>query len=117
MIMERIYKTSFSAAHVIKGHPKCGKTHGHNYHLVVKVSARHDEWIDFAIIKRAVWNVLDEHYDHRDLGPVTAEELAIDICRFVKNELHVILSKEYVVNIELWETDNFGVQTNFTTTR
>lgn len=28
---------SFSAAHRLEGHPKCGRLHGHNYHVTVEL--------------------------------------------------------------------------------
>ena len=34
-------KYSFSAAHRIEGHPKCGRLHGHNYEVTVELSGNH----------------------------------------------------------------------------
>jgi 6-pyruvoyltetrahydropterin/6-carboxytetrahydropterin synthase len=63
-------KFTFDSAHRVEGHPKCGRLHGHTYHLEVEVSARYlDEKtgfvIDFAdldaIVKRLV-DVIDHRY-------------------------------------------------------
>ena len=101
----RLYKREFAAAHIIAGHPKCGRQHGHNYTLVAKVYGNSDEWLDFEDIKRKVDGVVDERYDHRDMGNMTCETLA--------RQLQEQLSKFFKapVKIELWETGKFGVET------
>ena len=101
----RLYKREFAAAHVIAGHPKCGRQHGHNYTLLAKVYGRSDMWLDFDDIKRKVDEFVDERYDHRDLGNMTCETLA--------RQLQEQLSKQFHsrVKIELWETGKFGIET------
>ncbi len=66
----------FSSAHMIVGHPKCGRMHGHNYKLeVVVMHPKHktledselDEMgfiIDFGVLKKIVKEIVDE-VDHR----------------------------------------------------
>ncbi len=66
----------FSSAHMIVGHPKCGRMHGHNYKLeVVVMHPKHktmvdnelDEMgfiIDFGVLKKVVKEIIDE-VDHR----------------------------------------------------
>jgi 6-pyruvoyltetrahydropterin/6-carboxytetrahydropterin synthase len=66
----------FAAAHMIVGHSKCGRLHGHNYKVEVVVShPKHnyqpdeelDELgfvIDFGVLKSVVKKLLDR-YDHR----------------------------------------------------
>ncbi len=66
----------FSSAHMIVGHPKCGRLHGHNYKLEVSVMhPKHnyqpdeelDELgfiIDFGVLKGIVKEMLDR-VDHR----------------------------------------------------
>ena len=101
----RIYKREFAAAHIIAGHPKCGRMHGHNYILIVKVYGRRSEWLDFEDIKRTTDQLVDEKYDHLDLGNMTCEKMA--------GQLQEQLSKAFksIVKIELWETGKFGVET------
>jgi len=101
----RLYKREFAAAHIIAGHPKCGRMHGHNYTLLVKVYGRSSEWLDFEEIKRNVDQLVDGKYDHRDMGNMTCETLA--------RQLQEQLSNSFGsrVEIELWETGKFGVET------
>jgi len=101
----RLYKREFASAHIIAGHPKCGRLHGHNYTLVVKVYGRSGEWLDFEDIKRSTDKVIDERYDHQDIGNMTCERLAGQI----QEQLSIAL--RVPVKIELWETGKFGVET------
>ena len=101
----RIYKREFAAAHIIAGHPKCGRQHGHNYTLLARVYGKTEEWLDFDEIKRKVDGVIDERYDHRDLGNMTCETLA----RQLQEQLSNLFQTR--VKIELWETGKFGVET------
>lgn len=101
----RLYKREFASAHIIKGHPKCGRLHGHNYLLLAKVYGKSSEWFDFEEIKKTVDNLIDEKYDHRDIGNMTCERLAM----LVKEQLSASFKTR--VEVELWETGKFGVQT------
>jgi len=101
----RLYKREFAAAHIIAGHSKCGRQHGHNYLLLTKVYGSSDEWLDFEDIKRRVDGFIDERYDHRDLGDMTCEKLA----RQLQEQLSNLFQAR--VKIELWETGKFGVET------
>ena len=101
----RMYKREFAAAHIISGHPKCGRMHGHNYLLIARVYGKSSEWLDFEEIKKAVDGLIDEKYDHRDIGNMTCERLAREI------QDHLTNSFKSRVEVELWETGKFGVQT------
>jgi len=101
----RLYKREFAAAHIIAGHPKCGRQHGHNYTLVAKVYGRSSEWLDFEEVKRKVDGFIDERYDHRDMGNMTCERLA----RQIQEQLSILFQTR--VKIELWETGKFGIET------
>ena len=101
----RLYRREFASAHIIAGHPRCGRMHGHNYQLLVKVYGRSEEWLDFAEIKRTVDDFVDEKYDHRDIGNMTCERLA----KQIQSELAGRFKTR--VEVELWETGKFGVQT------
>ena len=100
----RIYRREFSAAHFIEGHPHCGRNHGHNYVLIARIYGKSDEWLDFEEIKPQVDRIVDEKYDHQDLGDKSCEELASELQEQLSN-----LFKN-TVKIELWETGKFGVQ-------
>jgi 6-pyruvoyltetrahydropterin/6-carboxytetrahydropterin synthase len=101
----RLYKREFAAAHIIAGHPKCGRMHGHNYLLLAKVYGKSSEWLDFEEIKKTVDRLIDEKYDHRDIGNMTCERLA--------KQIQGDLTRDFKsrVEVELWETGKFGVQT------
>jgi len=104
-ILWRVYgPVEFSAAHFIKGHPKCGIIHGHNYEVVVKAAYYVDDWVDFGDIKATVENVIKD-YDHRDLGNITSEELAERIV----TKLLLALDKCVGVKLTLRETKKFAV--------
>jgi len=101
----RLYRREFAAAHIIAGHPRCGRQHGHNYMLLAKVYGNSAQWVDFEDIKRQVDQFIDERYDHRDMGNMTCETLARQIQEQLSNYFKT------KVEIELWETGKFGVQT------
>ena len=101
----RLYKREFAAAHIIAGHPRCGRMHGHNYQLLAKVYGQSSEWLDFEDIKKQVDKFIDEKYDHHDIGNMTCERLAREL-----QEQLIIFFKSHV-KIELWETGKFGVET------
>ena len=101
----RLYKREFAAAHIIAGHPRCGRMHGHNYQLLAKVYGQSGEWLDFEEIKRNVDKFIDEKYDHHDIGDMTCERLARQLQEQLSNFFRA------PVKIELWETGKFGVET------
>ncbi|HUK27283.1 MAG TPA: 6-carboxytetrahydropterin synthase [Candidatus Acidoferrales bacterium] len=101
----RLYRREFAAAHVIAGHPKCGRQHGHNYTLLARVYGNSAKWLDFEDVKRTVDEFIDCKYDHRDIGNMTCETLA----RQIQEQLSNLFKTR--VKIELWETGKFGVET------
>jgi 6-pyruvoyltetrahydropterin/6-carboxytetrahydropterin synthase len=71
-------KIRFSAAHVIAGHPKCGRLHGHSYaiHVVLHGDLGDDEMVfDFGVVKKALRKLADE-LDHKFLVPSSAARSA-----------------------------------------
>jgi 6-pyruvoyltetrahydropterin/6-carboxytetrahydropterin synthase len=61
---------TFDYAHMIPGHPKCGRLHGHTSRVRVTVTGEVDASgmvVDFAVLKYAVEDVL-ECLDHRLLA-------------------------------------------------
>lgn len=101
----RLYRREFAAAHVIAGHPRCGRLHGHNYVLLAKVYGQSNEWLDFEDIKHKVDQFIDEKYDHHDIGDMSCERLARQLQEQLSNFFKT------TVKIELWETGKFGVET------
>jgi len=82
--IEYCVESSFSAAHHIEDHPKCGKTHGHNYKVKLIVSV--DAFLDLGLLKTMLDNIL-KHFDHIDLGHCLAEDIAKHIVLEVKDKL------------------------------
>jgi len=62
---------TFSAAHRIEGHPKCGRLHGHNYKVTVDLSGEilpeDGMLLDFGALDKICKPYFDETYDHRYL--------------------------------------------------
>lgn len=105
MYIQRTYVCTFEAAHIIEGHPKCGRKHGHSYKLELWFTGDTNKWVDFAKIKRSV-DAIIKKYDHHDLGNITAEEIA--------GQIGVKLSKGGWQGIlHLNETAKFGVVMSF----
>ncbi|NOZ89190.1 MAG: hypothetical protein GXO15_04610 [Crenarchaeota archaeon] len=66
---------SFSAAHRIEGHPRCGRVHGHNYRVCVWL--REEEPMDIDLDELWEWLRLNvyEVMDHQYLNQVLASRL------------------------------------------
>ncbi len=91
-------------AHIIRGHPKCGKIHGHNYRVLVSVKGNLNHFVDFYSIKEAVEAIVARDYDHRYVGHKTCEDLAKELHKKFTTKL------EDEVIIDLWETSKFSVR-------
>ena len=61
---------TFSACHIIQGHTKCGRMHGHNYSVSVSLEGdvEHGLLMDFGPLKKAIRDLCNE-LDHRVLLP------------------------------------------------
>nr|WP_262512051.1 6-carboxytetrahydropterin synthase QueD [Pedobacter nutrimenti] len=111
-----IYKCfSFDAAHFLPNVPaghKCGRMHGHTYHLKVFVSGEIDPescwFMDFSDLK-AIVNPLIKRLDHHTLNEIdglenpTSESLMVWIWEKLKPLLPAL------VKLELQETPGSGV--------
>lgn len=95
-----IYKTgNFESAHQLKGHPKCGKLHGHSYKYEVwitgSLTGKHNFIIDFYEIKKYF-----NQYDHSDEIIHSSSEVlvekAVKYFRCFKNTKNV--------KVRIWET-------------
>ena len=99
----------FSAAHTIEGHPKCGRMHGHNYKVVVTLSAdtldKNGMIMDFSDVKKVVHMVVDK-LDHTYLNDVlkvdfvTAEYLS----KYIYDKL--VLRLPSVHSVQVYEDDD-----------
>lgn len=81
-------KETFSAAHAIPGHKKCGKVHGHNFEVSVEVSGelKNGMVMDFFELKKILREIL-EKLDHRLLNEIIENPTSENIAIFVFNEL------------------------------
>jgi 6-pyruvoyltetrahydropterin/6-carboxytetrahydropterin synthase len=62
---------NIAASHSLKGHPKCGRMHGHNYNVTVTVEGKDTGpsgmLIDFGELKKILNEVIGR-YDHMHIG-------------------------------------------------
>ncbi|MFW6376082.1 MAG: 6-pyruvoyl trahydropterin synthase family protein [Thermoplasmatota archaeon] len=71
---------TFSASHILPGHEKCGRIHGHNYGLHFRISGEPDESgfvYDFLPMKKKLRNIADK-LDHRILIASGTEGLKVE---------------------------------------
>ena len=70
----------FSACHLIPGHPKCGRLHGHTYTVNLKIDGEPDGSgmvLDFGRVKKVLRVILDK-LDHKVLVPDNRPEFSIE---------------------------------------
>lgn len=79
---------TFSAAHLIPGHWKCGKVHGHNFKVEVEVEGdvKDGMVIDFYELKRILKEIIDK-YDHDLLNKHFENPTSENICLEIFNQL------------------------------
>lgn len=103
-------KSGFSAAHHIKGHEKCGQTHGHNFTVrltvFVKDTGKQIE-IDFDDLNE-ILDKLCNGYDHRNIGNKSSEELVRELAGKLKGELNSGGIEKFRVGV--WESEDLGVE-------
>jgi 6-pyruvoyl-tetrahydropterin synthase len=123
-----IKELTFSAAHYIPGHPKCGTVHGHTFFLR-NILIDCNKFVDFGDIKQwiATWDhvliiprkhsvfwqtkidpLLREIGIHQRYADVDGEPTCEDISKEIRKQLELIKG---VLNIsfELYEGSNQGV--------
>lgn len=79
---------SFSAAHSIPGHWKCGKVHGHNFKVEVEVEGevRNGMVIDFYDLKKIIREIIGK-YDHDLLNNYFENPTSENVCIEIFNQL------------------------------
>jgi len=79
---------TFSAAHSIPGHWKCGKVHGHNFKVEVEVEGevKNGMVIDFYDLKKILREII-EKFDHELLNKYIENPTSENICTEIFNEL------------------------------
>jgi 6-pyruvoyltetrahydropterin/6-carboxytetrahydropterin synthase len=75
-------------AHLLPGHPKCGRLHGHTYRVEVTVEGEpvNGMVLDFAELKAQIRAVLDR-YDHRHWNDFLENPTVENICARLAAEL------------------------------
>lgn len=91
-------------AHLLPGHPRCGKLHGHTYRVEVVIEGETKDGmiLDFADMKSAVNSVLDE-YDHTSLNDVLDYPTVENLCQLLHQRLQEAL--RFPFTIRVWEGD------------
>ncbi|TET29561.1 MAG: 6-carboxytetrahydropterin synthase [Candidatus Heimdallarchaeota archaeon] len=93
-------RIGFAAAHFIIGHDKCGRLHGHNYFIKVKISGDINEQhmvLDYGLLKEELKKLV-KPLDHKVLIPAEAEGLQIEK---EKESVEVITcDKRYLLPVE-----------------
>ncbi|MCX8172335.1 MAG: 6-carboxytetrahydropterin synthase QueD [Archaeoglobaceae archaeon] len=82
---------TFSAAHSIPGHKKCGKVHGHNFMVSVEVEGevKNGMVIDFFELKKLLREILGK-FDHSLLNEIIEVPTSENIALYVFQELKKI---------------------------
>jgi 6-pyruvoyltetrahydropterin/6-carboxytetrahydropterin synthase len=83
----------FSACHVIPGHEKCGRLHGHTYAVHIRIKGRPNEQhiiADFGLVKEVLREVC-EVLDHKVLLPKGNPDLKV---RVEDGKVHVVMGKK-----------------------
>lgn len=97
--------TSFSAAHSIPGHYKCGRIHGHNFKVEVEISGevKNGMVMDFFDLKKEV-NEIIAKFDHALLNELIEIPTSENICIAIYQELKKRGFK--VVRVKVSENDD-----------
>ncbi|NHJ84847.1 MAG: 6-pyruvoyl tetrahydropterin synthase family protein [Asgard group archaeon] len=91
-------RIGFAAAHFIVDHEKCGRLHGHNYFLRVKISGELNDKhmvLDYGILKDELRKIT-EPLDHKVLIPSESEGLSITEIDNISIEI-ITCNKRYLI--------------------
>jgi len=112
-------ESRFSAAHHLVDYPGvCQRIHGHNYRVLLTVTAAQLDGqgmiVDLMVVKGILEKCIKQ-FDHDLINNVppfdrqnpTMENLAKYIYDWMKKELQ---QKAKVIGVELWESDDFSVE-------
>ncbi len=93
---------NIDCAHLLPGHSKCGRLHGHTYRVQVVVDGRLSEGmvLDFAELKSQVRSVL-ARYDHRHWNDFLDYPTVENICQRLADEIAERL--EFPFSIRVYE--------------
>jgi 6-pyruvoyltetrahydropterin/6-carboxytetrahydropterin synthase len=101
-----IYKTGeFESAHLLPGHPKCGKLHGHSYKYEVWISSDelqqpYDFVLDFGKVKEYFLQ-----FDHSD--KVINDSCECMVLNAVEHFRELLkFEKDLEIKVRIWETSS-----------
>ena len=83
----------FSACHIIPGHEKCGRLHGHSYAVHIRIIGKPNEKhiiADFGFIKGILREICDE-LDHKVILPQDNRDLKVNV---EGGKVHVTMGKK-----------------------
>lgn len=86
----------FEAAHRIRGHPKCGKLHGHSYSVTIELTG--DEApggmvLDYALLN-PIKEYIDTHIDHRYIVSIELVRAGDKFWKVCDDAEHIVLPVE-----------------------
>jgi 6-pyruvoyltetrahydropterin/6-carboxytetrahydropterin synthase len=89
-------------AHLLPGHPKCGRLHGHTYKAEVILEGENKDGmvIDFADMKASIKEILDD-YDHKNLNDFLEYPSVENICEMLHERLREKLDFKFTIRV--WE--------------
>jgi len=101
---------TFSASHLLPGHYKCSRMHGHNYVLDLEIynnsnNLKNGIMYDFVIIKKIIREFLEE-YDHKLLLPAYSTTMIIN-----ENDIPELGSEYLRITYEITEIGELDEQT------
>jgi len=106
---------TFSAAHRIAGHPRCGRIHGHNYRVCITVLESRVMEVDLDVLEEWLKRSVFERFDHQYLNELLGGGTELD--SVTSEELAEIIAREFekfmpgkLVEVEVCETDNLCVR-------
>ncbi len=87
-------------AHLLPGHPKCGRLHGHTYRVEVVIDGepRDGMVIDFGELKAQVRSVLSR-YDHRHWNDFMDYPTVENVCQRLADELCERLAFPFAIRV------------------
>ncbi len=93
---------TFSACHIIQGHRKCSRLHGHNYAVSITLKGEIEDGLlmDFGDMKREARKIC-KMLDHRMLVPRHMAEMSGDDCIVESLGKRYVVPKEDVLVMDL----------------
>jgi len=106
---------TIDCAHMLPGHPKCGRLHGHTYTVEVVVQGEMSGGmvLDFADLRVQIRSVLGR-YDHRHWNDFLDYPTVENICQKVASELTEKI--EFPFTIRVYEGQGKWAETSATPT-